>query len=134
MSEIKLNDMTDQMDYRLYLEGKFDALHGKLDTIVEQVKKTNGTVIELRNEDKRLEEEIDQLNSWAHHIVDVRATECPLIPRISSVESSLKANSDELFEYRFFKRYPKLTVLLITIFIFGTIISVIGTIRQFISG
>ena len=32
--------MTDQSDYRQYLESKFDALHEKLDTIVEGVKKT----------------------------------------------------------------------------------------------
>jgi len=132
--------MTDQSDYRTYLESKFDAIHEKLDTIVEQVKKTNGTTIELGKEDKRIEKKIDDSLIWAHHVVDSRVTECPLLPRIVEVEGDLKDNTNklntevarlesDLFEYRFFKKYPKLTLILVAVFVIGSIISLIGTIE-----
>ena len=42
--------MTDSQDYRLYLESKFDALHEKLDVIVDQVTSTNSRVNKLEDE------------------------------------------------------------------------------------
>jgi hypothetical protein len=130
--------MPDSEDYRKYLEEKFDSLHAKLDTIVEQVKKTNGTTIELAKEDRRIECKVDEGLSWAHHVVDTRSTECPLLPRIEEVEDGLKENADlikkeveslreELLEWRFFKRYPKLSLVLVAIVVTSIIVSMIGT-------
>lgn len=125
----------------MYLESKFDSLHEKLDTIVSQVKKTNGTIIDLQAEDKRLEKKIDDSMLWAHHIVDSRTTECPLLPRIEEVEDGLKENSvllvreiaslkDELFEWRFFKKYPKLSFVLVALLVASMLLSAVNAVNS----
>jgi hypothetical protein len=64
--------MTDNADYRLYLEVQFEQLHEKLDEIKEQVTKTNGRVTELEkcHAEKRLdklEEELRDVGFFARH-------------------------------------------------------------------
>lgn len=89
--------MTQSEDYRLYLEEKFNGLdthfnviNDKLTKIEMQTTKTNGRVTQ---HDKDLESlKVQEIT----HIIN-----CPNSPRIKVLE-------DDLSEYRFFKKYPKI--------------------------
>lgn len=133
--------MTDQSDYRKYLESKFDSLHEKLDTIVNQVKKTNGTIIDLEKEDRRIENKLDDSMRWAHHVVDSRVSECPLLPRIEDIEEGLEKSEEnmkrevnslreELFEWRFFKKYPKLSFVIVTLIVASMLLSAVNALNS----
>jgi hypothetical protein len=146
--------MTDSKDYRLLLEKEFANLHKtldehgrKLDEITIQTTRTNGSLasavkeidtlknqrdkyletrvsidmleelgIEVKDIDKKLEDNI----IWGHHIVDTRGTDCPNAKLIHDI-------NNELGEIRIIRKYPKLALILLTIFIVATIISAIGT-------
>ena len=64
--------MTDNSDYRLYLDSQFEQIHGKLDEIKEQVTRTNGRVTQLEicqagKRLDRLEEEFRDVGFFARH-------------------------------------------------------------------
>lgn len=112
--------MTNQPDYRLYLEEKFAGLnthinaqfeivHDRLELIKEQTTKTNGRVTEL-------EKEVDGL----HEKLVMHPLECSKAKEISELK-------EDLIEYKFFKRYPKLTAVILAIFAIGIFISAYGT-------
>src|SRR3972149_11434315 len=102
--------MVDNPDYRLYLEEKFEGLakhinaqfvnvHDKLDNldqktgrVEKQTIKTNGRVTQL---------EIDSAN----HVIN-----CPVAPKIDKIE-------EDLMEYRMAKKYPKIMIGIIVIFV-----------------
>jgi len=105
--------MTDSPDYRLYLEEKFKGIHSdihardinihdKLDAIVGQTTKTNNRVNDLE----------DALTK--------HPLECDLRPEVVKIK-------EDMIEYKFIKKYPKLTIILIAIFVVGIILSAIGT-------
>lgn len=91
-------------DYRKYIEEKFrgftklmDAnfnnVLDKLDSIEEQTKKTNGRVTKLEQEVEQIK--LDDIN----HII-----KCPL-------NNEVKQIKDDLLEYKFMKKYPKLSLI-----------------------
>lgn len=111
--------MVNDPDYRLYLEekfkgittlvnGQFETVHDKLQSIETQVYKTNGTV-----------QEHERFKQYAQKIIDTRATECPQVDDINRIEREVRQISDDLSEYRMLKKYPKLGILIITIFVVG---------------
>lgn len=116
--------MTDSTDYRLYLEEKFAGIHkdnhardinihDKLDELILHVKKTNGNVTNLENQrDEYLKTRVD-------------------INMLKEVDKKVEDIKDDLAEYRFFKKYPKLTILIIAIFVVSSILAAIGTVETF---
>ena len=84
--------MTDSSDYRMYLESKFNALHEKLDTIVEQTVKTNNRVNHLE----------DQRDSYLKTRVDREMlTECHT--KIEEIDDKVTIIEKDLQEYRFLR-------------------------------
>lgn len=75
-------------DEKLYLDERFDRVHEKLDDIKEQTTRTNGRVSQLEK------------NEISHLIT------CPQGPKIDAI-------CNDLNEYRFFKKYPKVLAAVI---------------------
>ena len=112
--------MTDSPDYRLYLEEKFSGLnthinaqfenvHERLDGITEQTTKTNNRVNHLEDDVSGLKEKL-----ILHPI------ECSKAKDIDTLK-------EDLIEYKFIKKYPKITALIIAFFVIGILISAYGT-------
>ena len=112
--------MTDSKDYRLYLEEKFGGLnkhmnaqfetvHDRLDRIEVQTTRTNGRVTEL-------EDTVTVLNEK----LLLHPVEC-------SKAKDIEALKDDLIEYKFFKRHPTWTVIIIAFFVITLVISSYGT-------
>lgn len=101
--------MTDQSDYRLYLDRSFEGINDKLDAIKEQTTKTNGRVTDLEG------------------AVDVLHDKILLHPSECSKAKDIDALREDLIEYKFFKRYPKMTVIMVAVFAIGIFISAYGT-------
>ena len=110
--------MVTSNDYRLYLESKFTAIHEKLDLIVEQTTRTNNRVNHLEEQrDKYLETRVstDMLSEYDKRIDDIRGC--------------LKVLDKDLEEYRMVKKYPKIWMIAIAVFVIGIIVSAIGTVE-----
>ena len=101
--------MTDSKDYRQYLELHFSTIQETLGRIEAQTKKTNGRVSELENEVEIL-----------HEKLVLHPIECSKAKEISDLK-------DDLIEYKFFKRHPTWTVIIIAFFVVTLIISSYGT-------
>jgi hypothetical protein len=100
-------NMPDSPDYRLYLDARFEGIaklmnaqftdvHERLDEIRIQTTKTNGRVTSLE----------DQV---MNHPVN-----CPVVPKVDKIYNDLE-------EYRLIKKYPKLTVTIISIAVIGVL-------------
>ena len=112
--------MTDQTDYRLYLNERFESLnkhmnaqfetvHDRLDRIEVQTTRTNGRVNEL-------EDDVAVL----HEKLVLHPIECSKAKEISDMK-------EDLIEYKFFKRHPTWTVIIIAFFVVTLVISSYGT-------
>jgi len=101
--------MTDSKDYRQYLELHFSTIQETLGRIEAQTKKTNGRVSELENEVEIL-----------HEKLVLHPIECSKAKEISDMR-------DDLIEYKFFKRHPTWTIIIIAFFVITLIISSYGT-------
>ena len=101
--------MTQSPDYRLFLNSEFTRVHEKLDYIKEQTTKTNNR---LANVEERVS---DTEEAVIKHPIN-----CPQVAKIENIQNDLEV-------YRIIKRYPKLALFLIAIFVVGIIISAIGT-------
>jgi len=101
--------MTDSKDYRQYLELHFSTIQETLGRIEAQTKKTNGRVSELENEVEIL-----------HEKLVLHPIECSKAKEISDLK-------DDLIEYKFFKRHPTWTVIIIAFFVVTLVISSYGT-------
>ena len=112
--------MTDSPDYRLYLNERFEGLakhinaqfenvHERLEVIKEQTTKTNSRV-------NHLEDDVDTLREKlvAHPV------ECSKAKDIDTLK-------EDLIEYKFIKKYPKLTAILLAFFVIALLISAYGT-------
>jgi hypothetical protein len=105
--------MTDSLDYRLYLESKFNSVHEKLDVIREQTLITNNRV-------NHLEEQKEEYLKTRVSMKD-----------LGNINTRLDCIDGELLEYRFFKKYPKVIVILLTFLLFGLVASTYGSLRSF---
>ena len=112
--------MTDQTDYRLYLNERFESLnkhmnaqfetvHDRLDRIEVQTTRTNGRVNEL-------EDDVAVL----HEKLVLHPIECSKAKEISDMK-------EDLIEYKFFKAHPTWTVIIIAFFVVTLVISSYGT-------
>ena len=91
--------MTEGMDYRQYLEFRFDSLDEKLDkyneqtkTLSEKVEKHEGEILELKGAESR-------------HILS-----CPVAPKLQKLEKGL-------MEYDLFLKHPKTSLTIFAAFI-----------------
>jgi hypothetical protein len=97
--------MTDQVDYRKFLESEFKHIRTELTYIKEQTTKTNSRV-------SHLEDDIVSLKlADVNHVVN-----CPINPKVDQIK-------DDLEEYRVMKKYPRLAIILIAVFVCATIFS-----------
>lgn len=101
--------MTDQLDYRKYLDVHFEAIHDKLDAIELQTTRTNNRVTHL--EDKVLE--IDE--ALIKHPIN-----CSLLPVVDKMK-------EDMLEYKLIKKHPVIAAIIIAIFTIGMLISAYGT-------
>ena len=105
-------DLLNEKFSRVYaqMDANFDLIHEKLKNIEDQTKKTNGRVNKLEDE-----VEIIKLNEKDHLI------NCPQTYKIERIE-------DNLLEYKFMKKYPKISIIAMGIF---GITLIILTLAQF---
>ena len=88
--------MTDNTDYRMYLENQFKTIHDTLTRIEAQTVKTNGRVAELE-------------------------TEMLTHPMNCSSAKKVEKMSEDLEEYRIVKKYPKIAIYIIAFFVITAI-------------
>ena len=101
--------MSTDQDYRLFLDSQFVRVHEKLDYIKEQTTKTNNRVSDIEGRVSEVEDEAIK-----------HPTNCPQVAKIEGINKELEV-------YRVIKKYPKLALFLIALFVVGIIISAIGT-------
>lgn len=91
-----------------YNEVKFSSMKETLASIDAQTKKTNGRVLKLEENVYNL-----QLNEAMHGV------NCPHSQRMKDIENEIASYkskmSEDLQEYNFFKKYPKLSITIIAI-------------------
>ena len=108
--------MTESSDYRLYLEEKFiglgklvnaqfETVHERLDGIEKQTIKTNSRVNKLEDNERDIKE-----------LITTHAGSCPALKNIEDIK-------DNLQEYNFFKKYPKLALLIISVAVIMVVMS-----------
>jgi lipid II:glycine glycyltransferase (peptidoglycan interpeptide bridge formation enzyme) len=104
--------MPEHLDYRLYLEEKFNSLHAKLDFIKDQTTKTNNRVTHL-------EEQRDQ---YLETRVDVETLE--------KLENKLDCFEKKFEDVSFFIRHPKILItLLVTLVLISLATAIEGGIH-----
>lgn len=101
--------MNTDRDYRLFLDSQFVRVHEKLDYIKEQTTKTNSRVSEVEERVSEVEDEAIK-----------HPANCPQVAKIEGINKDLEV-------YRVIKKYPKLALFLIALFVVGIIISAVGT-------
>jgi hypothetical protein len=105
--------MTDSPDYRLYLESKFNSVHEKLDVIKEQTLITNNRVNHLE----------EQKEEYLRTRVSKEDLEV--------IDAKLECVDKELLEYRFFKKYPKVIIILLAFLLLGLVGSAYASLQSF---
>jgi len=87
-----------------------------------------------------VKKELDDNIIWGRKIVEGRAMDCPNRPTILKLEDDVieldkkvETLKDDLLEYSFFKKYPKVAFGLITVMVVLLVISAIGSIETLIS-
>jgi len=117
--------MTDQKDYRTYLELQFKTIHETLDRIEKQTLMTNGRVNEVEEELARLDRKVNDAIQHGNHVIDTRTTNCPNIPRFEKLEASMDKLHEQLQDAMFFVRHPKLFIGAIVIVVIASILTII---------
>lgn len=96
------------------IELQFSSIKNTLESIDNQVKKTNGRVLKLEENVYTL-----QLNDATHSM------NCPHSKRMKDIEDEIASfkqkMSTDLEEYNFFKKYPKLSIGIITVMVLITL-------------
>jgi len=117
--------MTEQADYRTYLEFQFKTIHDTLDRIEKQTKETNGRVTELEGELGRADKRINDAVAWGRHVVDTRVTNCPNIKRFEKLENAMEGLHKKLEDAMFFIRHPKVFIGAIVVLVLAAIATII---------
>lgn len=98
--------MTNNPDYRLYLEEHFNNINATLVRIEEQTTKTNSRVTHLEDDVEKV-----QMDLLTHPMNCAQAQE-------------IRKISDDLAEYRIIKKYPKIALYIVVFFVLATIFSI----------
>ena len=101
--------MNDSQDYRLFIGSEFVRVHEKLDYIKEQTTKTNNRLAYVEVRVSNVENEVVR-----------HPANCPQVVKMEEINKDLEV-------YRVIKKYPKLVLFLIAIFVIGIIVSAVGT-------
>ena len=101
--------MTSSEDYRLYLQSEFKRVQESLGEIKYQTTKTNSRVTHLEEKVIYLDEQLIQ------HPIN-----CTQALKIDKIK-------DDLEEYRVFKKYPKIGIVVIAIFTILLVVAAYGT-------
>lgn len=117
--------MTDQKDYRTYLELQFKTMHETLERIEKQTILTNGRVTETEKCIDTLEKKVDDAVNYGRHVIDTRVTNCPHIKRFEKLEGKMEALKTQLQDAMFFIRHPKLFVGAIVVLVLAAIATII---------
>lgn len=121
--------MTDNRDYRKYLDLRFETLmklvsdqstitHEWLSKLESHAERTNGRVRDLEN--KLVVVEKDLLSHPMH---------CDKGKDIDKIESKVEAVVNDLEEYRIFKKYPRLVLILVAALLIGLFLSIYATFK-----
>lgn len=124
--------MTASKDYRIYLESEFKEIHKKLDSnetqldrIEIQTIKTNGCLTGAIRD-------IEDLKSQRDKYLETRVSKemlCDVKVVVDELDKEIKEVKENLIEYNFFRKYPKLTILIVGIFVVTMFISLYGTFK-----
>jgi len=117
--------MTDQKDYRTYLELQFKTMHETLERIEGQTKLTNGRVTDLEKELDKVDERLTGAVKWGKHVVDTRVTNCPNVKRFEKLEAKMEALHDKLEDAMFFIRHPKVFIGAIVVLVIAAIATIV---------
>ena len=117
--------MTDQSDYRIYLDLQFKTIHDTLDRIEKQTMRTNGRVTEAEGEIDELEEKVDKAIEYANHVIDTRVTNCPNISRFEKLEHKMEQLKTQLEDAMFFIRHPKVFVGAIVVLVLAALATIV---------
>ena len=100
------------------LDSKFDSVDKQLASILVQVNKTNGRVTDLEKDVKKLE-----LSDITHIMT------CPQAKAIAELKAQVDQNRNDinkdLVEYSFIKKYPKISLLLVSVLTFILLFSTV---------
>jgi hypothetical protein len=117
--------MTDQSDYRTYLELHFKTIHETLDRIEKQTLATNGRITEVEVNVDELEKKVDEAVKYGNHIIDTRATNCPNIKRFEALEGRMETLHKQLEDAMFFIRHPKVFIGSIVVLVIAAIATIV---------
>ena len=117
--------MTDQKDYRTYLELQFKTIHDTLDRIENQTRLTNGRVTDTEKVVEVLEKKVDKAVSWGKHVMDTRVTNCPNLKRFEVLEDAMEKLNVKLQDAMFFIRHPKVFIGAIVVLVLAAIATII---------
>lgn len=128
--------MTNQPDYRLYLEEKFKGLttlvNAQFDGIHDRQDKTDKLLDLIHDEAKKTNSRVTYLERERDECLKTRVSTNKLADVCSSiieVKKTVDIINSDLEEYRIVKKYPKLAMVLIAVFAVGLGISAYGTFR-----
>jgi uncharacterized protein YoxC len=93
------------------MDAHFHNVQDELTAIKEQTTRTNSRVNHVEDDIKELKK------SEAAHLI-----KCPAMPKIESIETNL-------LEYKMFKKYPKLGMVLIIVFVILSLVSISKTMK-----
>lgn len=99
--------MTDSQDYRKYLESKFDDIDTYFGDIKSTLRDINSHLAKLNSKVAEHEKYI----VYANGVIDKRKQESDdLKERIGKIENCIEQTNNDMLEYRFFKKYPKVAI------------------------
>jgi hypothetical protein len=106
--------MTQNEDYRRYLEEKFEGLtkhiHAQFSNVQDVLERIEKQTTKTNSRVDKLETKITDIEKGnLKHLTD-----CPQVPKIEKINSDLE-------EYRMLKKYPKFAVIVIAIVVIGAV-------------
>jgi len=111
--------MTDSQDYRKYLESKFGDIDDHFGDLKEALKGINDHLAKLNSKVAEHEKYI----VYANGVIETRKKETEVIvERLDKIDNCMEHNNDDMMEYRFFKKYPKIAIGVLLIAIVGMVL------------
>lgn len=106
--------MPNSTDYRLYLESEFKGLHklmnAQFSTVHDKLESLEKEVGEVREQTTRTNGRVNDIESREV----TRVVNCPVAAKVEKID-------EDLTEYRILKKYPKLGITIIAVFVLSSI-------------